>query len=455
MTIRSKLTLLFTLLFAALLLAFAIFIYVSSAATREDEYYKRLQQQAITKANLLLGAEVAPEVLQVIYKNSPNALFQEEVAIYDTTFHLLYHDAVHVDKIKETGQMIQDIIREKEIQFTQGELQAVGILYHFKGRNYVITAAARDEYGFTKLQNLRYTLIISFCLAIILTIIIGYFFARKALQPVADIVDKVEDITATNLDSRLPVNNEKDEIGELAVTFNHMLNRLESSFDAQKQFVSNVSHELRTPLAIIITELELALTKERSQEAYKQAISSALQDAQRLARLSNGLLNLAKASYDQREISMKTTRLDELLLDAREMVIKANEDYKVNILFEQEIENDDYISVTGNAYLLKVAFVNLMENGCKFSANRQSQVAISWFGKNVILRFADTGIGIPDEELPHIFQPFYRGGNKQFAEGHGIGLSLTQKIVLLHKGTIQVASQPGAGTTFTVEMPHV
>ncbi len=455
MTIRSKLTYLFTLLFAALLLVFAIFIYISSAETRKDEYYKRLREQAITKANLLLDAKVAPEVLQLIYKNSPNALFQEEVAIYDTAFNLLYHDAVQIDKIKETRGMVQEIVQQKEIEFSQGKLQAVGILYNHNGFNYVITAAAIDEYGFTKLRNLQYSLLISFCSAILLTVFTGYFFSQKALTPVADMVDKVNEITATNLDSRLAVKNEKDEMGELATTFNSMLNRLESSFDAQKDFVSNVSHELRTPLAAIIAELELARDKEHSSEEYQQIINRTLNDARRLVKLSNGLLDMAKASYDQSEIAMREIRLDELLLDARDAVIKANPAYRVNIIFEQEIENDDYISVKGNEYLLKVAFINLMENGCKFSYNNQSNVAITYFKDKVILRFSDTGIGIPSTDLAHIFQSFYRGGNRQFTEGHGIGLSLTHKIVTQHKGTIDLVSEVNTGTTFTVEFPHV
>lgn len=455
MTIRSKLTYLFTLLFAALLLVLEVFIYISSAETREEEYYKRLRQQAVTKANLLLDAKVAAEVLQLIYKNSPNALFQEEVAIYDTDFHLLYHDAVNIDKVKETARMMDMIKFQKEIRFTQGPLQAVGFLYEHNGINYVITAAARDEYGFTKLKNLLYTLIISFCAAIVLTIIAGYFFSRRALQPVADIVDRVEEITATSLDLRLPVKNSRDEIGELAVTFNSMLNRLENSFDAQKQFVSNVSHELRTPLAAIVAELELALNRDRSNTEYQAVISRTLNDARSLVKLSNGLLDLAKASYDQQEIGMKTVRLDELLLDARDAVITSNNSYKINIRFEQEIEHDDLISVKGNEYLLKVAFINLMENGCKFSSNHQCTVSITYNKTNVILYFADTGIGIAPEDIPAVFRAFYRGGNRQAADGHGIGLSLTQKIVMLHNGTITVASQPGAGTTFTVSFLHL
>ena len=243
MKIRAKLLLLFLTLFGALLLAFAVFIYVSTSQSRKDQYYKHLKREAITKANLLFDAKVPPAVLQLIYKNSINSLFEEEVAVYDTSFNLLYHDAVQIDKVKETKKMIDQIILQKEITFDQGTLQIVGLLYLHKGKTYVITAAANDKYGLTRLEEFKYTLIISFIIIISLTIAAGYYFVGKALNPVAEIVDKVEEITATNLYKRVHVKNEKDEIGELAITFNNMLKKLEQSFDGQKNFVSNISHE--------------------------------------------------------------------------------------------------------------------------------------------------------------------------------------------------------------------
>lgn len=455
MTIRNKLTLLFTVLFAALLLVFAGVIYYYTSRTRQDDYYKLIRQQALTKANLLLDAQIAPRVLQLIYKNSPHALFQEEVAIYDTSFELLYHDDVAIDQVKETPEMIRQIVREGEIRFQQGSMQVVGICYHKAGKVYVITAAAKDLYGLQQMTQLRYTLLLAFLPCVLLTLIAGRLFARKALQPVADMVDTVEEITATKMDARIKVQNNKDELDELAVTFNRMLDRLAHSFDAQKEFVSNIAHELRTPLSSMVGELELALLKPRTTEEYQKLIRLAFLDARRLVRLSNGLLDLAKANYDESGIRMKEVRLDELLLDSRDLVLKSNAEYKVNVIFEQEIENDDFISVKGNEYLLKVAFLNLMENGCKFSPDHQSTVAITYFSSQVILRFSDTGIGISSTDLPHIFNAFYRGGNKQYAEGNGIGLSLTQKIISLHKGTIQVSSSPHEGTVFTVELPHV
>ena len=455
MKIRNRLTFLFMSIIAALLMAFVLVVYFSFSENREEEYYSSLGYTAITKANLLLDAKIPPKVLQLIYKHSPNTLFQEEVAIYDTSFHLLYHDAVEIDKVKETRQMIYEIVAKKQIKFYQGEMQVVGIYYYHNDKGYVITSAANDQYGYAKLHNLKYTLIIAFFVAIIFIYIAGYIFSAKALKPVSDMIDKVEEITATNLDLRINEGNSKDEITELAVTFNAMLNRLEKSFDAQKEFVSNISHELRTPLTAMLTELQVTLEKERSNDYYKDAIHHAISDTKKLVRLSNSLLDLAKANYDHTEIAFKELRLDELILDTRNDALHDQPGCKINILFEKEIEDDDFISVLGNEYLLSVAFMNLMENGCKFSKDNEMAVAISYFKDKTILRFQDHGMGMDEAELPHIFTAFYRGANQQFVSGNGIGLSLTKKIIELHHGTIMVTSQKNEGTIFTVEIPHV
>jgi signal transduction histidine kinase len=455
MQIRTRLTLLFTLITATILLAFASVIYYTAKENREKEFYSLLKKEAITKANLFLKASIDKKTLQDIYRNNRKILNEVEIAIYDTAFHLLYHDAVDIDFVKETQQMIDEINQKGEIRFYQNYWQVVGLRYEWKGNNYIITAAAYDQYGYKKLESLFKTIVVVFIIAVLIIFIAGRFFSKKAFEPVKEMTEKAAKISATKLDLRLPTNGNKDELSELANTFNEILNRLENSFDAQKHFVSNIAHELRTPLAAIITELELSVNKERNIQEYKTAIQNALNDAKKLVRLSNSLLDLAKASYDPSEISFKTIRIDEVLLDARQQVQQANPNYKIDIHFENDFENDNQISVNGNEYLLKVAFANLFENGCKFSNEHQSTVFVSFDNKKIILKFSDKGIGISETDLKNIFTPFYRGENKKYADGNGIGLSLTQKIILLHKGTISVSSKKNTGTTFTVELPHI
>jgi len=451
--IRTRLTVLFTLITAFILLAFAAVIYYAARENRESEFYALLEKEAITKANLFLDLGVDGQTLQDIYHNNRKTLDEVEVAIYDTAFVLLYHDAAEIDFVKETRQMMDEIGQKGEIGFYQGDWQVVGLRREFREGTFIVTAAAVDRYGYNKLDSLFRTIVAVFAVSMLFVHAAGRFFSARALKPVKEMARKAAAISASNLDLRLPGGNGRDELSALADTFNDMLDRLESSFDAQKHFVSNISHELRTPLAAIIAELELSTGKDRTAAEYKNAVAHALADARKLARLSNSLLDLAKASYDPSEIAFRPVRIDEVLLDARQQVQKANPSYKIDIRFDGNFDNEHQISANANEYLLKTAFCNLFENGCKFSNDRKSRVSVSFGNEKIILRFADRGVGIPESDLENIFAPFYRGRNGAFAEGNGIGLSLTQKIIALHNGTIAVLSEENRGTTFVVELP--
>ena len=164
-------------------------------------------------------------------------------------------------------------------------------------------------------------------------------------------------------------------------------------------FVSNVSHEMRTPLAALIAELDLCLQKDRTEAQYRQAMQNVLQDARRMTKLIDGLLNLAKADYQKEQIKMHEIRLDELLLDTREIILRAHPEYHIELIFEQEdAEDDRMITVMGNDYLLNIAFANLIENNCKYSDDKSSFIQISYWDKWTIIRLSDDGIGMSDAE---------------------------------------------------------
>jgi signal transduction histidine kinase len=264
----------------------------------------------------------------------------------------------------------------------------------------------------------------------------------------------VEHISDFNTDVRLVVNNKKDdELSILAKTFNQMLNRLENSYDSQKMFLSNISHELRTPLAAVIADIELALRYEHTPQEQTQIMENVLDDARRMERLSKSLLDLARTGYDTTKIAKEEVRLDETLLSARDMVMKSNKDFVVKLIFDNETDDDKQITVFGNEYLLKTAFVNLIENNCKFSENKTSVISISSHDGNSIIRFSDNGVGMSEDEIEKIFTPFYRGENQ--AQGYGIGMALVNRILLLHNGKIDIQSKKGEGTVFVVNLRHI
>lgn len=458
MKTKTKLSLFFSFISATILLVFASVIYLSAKQSRESVFYNSLKKEAITKANVLFKAKVDSKTLQDIYRSNRKVLNEVEVAIYTPSFELLYHDAVDIDVVKETQQMIDEIYEKKELQFYADDWQVVGLTYEYNNQEYIITAAAFDLYGYNKLHALLMTIIIGFVIAVLIIFIAGRIFSKKAFKPIAEMNEKAKVISATSLDLRLDNDQNKDELSELAHTFNHMLDRLESSFNSKKDFVSNVAHELRTPLSAMIAELDLTANKEKTTEEYKLAIENTLNDARKLARLSNSLFDFAKASYDPAEIAFRSVRIDEILLDARHQVTRVNPGYTIDIHFEPDFykdENDGKMVVKGNEYLLKVAFANLLENGCKFSSDNKSKIIIALKENKISLDFSDKGIGISDVDLENIFIPFYRGENKSFTEGNGIGLPLTKKIIQLHEGTIKVSSIKNSKTVFNVLLPYI
>lgn len=455
MKIKLKLTLEYSAITTLLFLTAMVSVYYVSARTRSETFYRSLEQEAITKAHLFLSGKINPSIMHSIYLNNKNFINEVEVVVYQPPFHMLYHDELKSDIIKETPGMMNRILRQKRIHFKVGKYQAVGITYHFRKKQYIITAAAYDQYGITNMIALRNLLIWFSIVGISLLGLAGYILARLAFAPVKMLSDEAENITAKDINKRLPVKDDRDEVGELSIAFNRLLDRLEKAFKSQKMFVSNVSHELRTPMAALIAELELAVFKKRTSEEYEEAIQRALLDAHHVVKLITGLLNLAKADYLPEQIKMKNIRLDEQLLDARETVLKANPDYKVELIFENEAEDDSVLTVSGNSYLLTTAFINLIENNCKFSPNHTSSVHISYWEKVSILRFTDNGIGISEKDQKEIFKPFYRGENQDYTSGHGIGMALCFKIIQLHKGTIEINSLKGEGTTYIVSLPHI
>ncbi|MBQ0021128.1 MAG: HAMP domain-containing histidine kinase [Bacteroidales bacterium] len=413
---RILLTLKYTAVMSAVMVVALIIIYIMSDGARHSTFRDTLRSEAITKANLFLENRVDAETMQHIYLNNTQFINEVEVAVYTPDFKMLYHDAAEHDIVKETPEMIREICEKGEMEILVAkDYQAVGILYSPSGETeggFIITAAAHDGNGEANMASLRWTIVIVIVIVIVFMLAVGYYLANITIRPI------------------------------------------EHALSSQKMFVSNVSHELRTPLAAITAELDLALSRKRTPEQYQQSLTRSLDDAHRMTHLINGLLNLAKADYGAHGIAMEPLRIDELLLDAREQLLHAHPDYTINISFDEKaIEADADFSINGNEYLMNIALKNLMENNCKYSANHTSNVLIAIQTDSICITLSDTGEGMTDEEQRNIFQLFYRG-NTTAQKGHGIGMALAHKIIILHKGKIEVKSKSGHGTTFCVKIPN-
>jgi len=453
LNIRTRLSVQFALIVGFILIIFSISIYVFSKNYHTNEFYKRLTDKALTTARLLIEVkEVDYDLLKVIDRNSINALYNEKIVIFDYRNKMIYN-SLDDDTITVSVDLLNNIRLEKELKYYQGDYQVVGLLYTDKYNRFVVIASAIDRYGNSKLRNLKWILIIGFFTSTLIAVLAGRIYAGRALRPISNVLVEVDKISISNLDMRVNEGNGTDEIAQLAITFNKMLERLESAFEVQRSFVSNASHELRTPLTSIKGNIEVSLMKKRENEEYEQILKTILEDTQDLIELSNRLLDLAKASSDISRMSLSDLRLDELLWDTRSWLIKRYPEYKINISFYEKELSDENLIVFGNEHLLKVAILNIMDNGCKYSPLNTVDVCLSVKNNIVMLTFTDKGMGIDKNDLEHIFQPFFRSRNAKSVAGHGLGLSLTEKIIAIHNGTISITSQLNIGTIVEVSLP--
>lgn len=456
MKIRTRLTLFFSLIFGIILLVFSIGVYLFYTGQVRERFYDHIHLRAAMKVDLIDGELISPNVLHQIYKLSQEK-YEPQVSIYNlNTGTLIYRDKKSVLSAEKIQYLMVETRNSGECKCWEGRYQAYSFLMEGVNANYLVIVTGYDEHGVDQLRFLGILFIVGYLIVMLLVIFMIRFFIRQTLDPVVRMTNKVRHITRENqLKIRLDEGNRIDEFSELAITFNRMLEQLEKAFEAQKQFVFNISHELRTPLSAIITELELTMKDEKSAEDYKQSVSLALNDARRLAKLSNNMLDLAKANYATNELAMYDLRLDELLMEVCCTIQKENPKYVTQLIFDKtDFDDDRNVSVHGNKYLLNVAFKNLIENGCKYSFDKTCKIHISYEVISVVVRIVDNGIDILPEDLPLLFEPFHRGRNSTFTPGNGIGLSLAHKILMIHDGTI--FSQSGNGSTvFTVVLPNL
>ena len=453
LNIRTRLAISFTLIVSSIIIIFSAGVYYFSAIYREAEFYSRLREKALTTAQLLIKVdEVSLNLLKIIDRNTVNAMFNQQVVVYAQNDTLIY-SSTNRSKFEFTQELINQVRFEKEVRFHLGNHEAVGLIYENNGDEYVIFASALDKYGNSKLNNLQWVLVLGFIISIALTIFASLIYAGRVLKPMSDVVKQVDKITISNMDLRVDEGNGNDEISALAITFNKMLHRLESAFYMQRSFVSNASHELRTPLTAITSQIEVTLMKQRPREEYEQILNSVLEDIKYLNSLSNGLLDLAKVSSDLSSIPLKTLRIDELLWVTRADLIKRHQYYNIEILFSEEFDDEKRLQIIGSEQLLRTAILNMMDNGCKYSNDHTVKVSLNIAHDNIQIIFSDHGIGISDEDIVNIFAPFFRAYNARHMQGHGLGLSLTEKIIHLHQGSINVQSTINVGTTITISLP--
>lgn len=303
-----------------------------------------------------------------------------------------------------------------------------------------------------ELGDLRTVLVTAVPVVLLLSGGLGYALARKALHPMERLRRSAEEITADRLDRRLPVTNHRDELGRLSETFNSMIGRLQRSFAEIRRFTADASHELRTPLTVIRTEAEVALAKPLGVTEHQHLLGSILEECDRLTRLTDQLLSLAREDARATRQAHEPVDLAALVGGVAETMRPLAEAKGIRL----HIEVNGVAQVCGDAARLREVFFNILDNGIKYTPEGGTvEVRIGRQGPDVLVTVRDTGVGIPAEHLPYVFDRFYRvdKARSRVEGGTGLGLSIAQSIVTAHRGRIEAASTPGQGTTFSVRLP--
>ena len=303
------------------------------------------------------------------------------------------------------------------------------------------------------LEHLRLLLFVTIPLALFITALAAYVITRLAFRPMLGMVETSNRITAKNLHERLTLPAANDEVRLLGETLNRMIGRIDAAFNSQRQFVADASHEIRTPLTVICSELEYAAQRV-TDPSVKESIQTSLSEIDRLTKLSDDLLLLAKLDADQLQLDRRPVRLDELLTECVQRVSGIAEKKNIRL----RITIGDIAETRADRDKMKSIILNLLDNAVKYSPSGTVVVASLALKPGekgrVLLAVTDEGPGIPEEALPHIFKRFYRiDPSRTGGEGSGLGLAIVERLVELHGGTVSVRSTEGKGSEFTVELP--
>lgn len=451
MKTQTKIAIIFFIFSLSIVIFLSASIYFFTSQYSFDDFYKRLEIRAIVNARMLDSATIQSPILKEVREVHLARLQNEKEYVFDLSG--ADDAAAQFDIPGVPASFFQEIESKGKAFYRLNDTFFCGVRYNGESGEYFVVVSADNYYNTHHLLYLRNIFLIGILVTAILTLAISVVFSRMVFNPVKQITTRVREIGFKNLSLRLDRRAGNDEVAELEKTFNNMLDRLETVFVTQQNFISNASHELNTPLTAIIGQAEVALSKERDAGDYKQTLAVILRKAERLEQITRSLLNLAQTGFDGKTQKNERIRADQLVWDVKNTIDMIYPDNKVKLNMSLLPENPENLKIRGSEKLLHTALSNIVTNACKYSNNKTVIVTIRSSGNKVWIIVKDFGIGIPKEDMEFIYDPFFRASNAKNFDGYGIGLALTRNIVRLHNGDIKVTSGIGAGTAVEISLP--
>jgi heavy metal sensor kinase len=456
MTITIKIILALTIVFGITLTVFSFIVYHSTKSSELSKLDARLEGHAYKLTEEIEETEKKGKSLQMIdlQQIHTDGLEHLRFRLFDMNGNIIVGDTSLSELSIEPMPTNGDHHKHREFVTIKGkEQRALWIPFSVNNEaKYYLQLVASLKNMKEDLEDLRFLLFSVVPGVLLLTAIAVFFITRTAFKPITSMVHTTRSITAAKLDSRLPVPKTKDEIRELAETLNEMMERIDAAFRTQRQFVADASHEIRTPLTIIHSELEFAERNSGKPEA-KKSVHIALEELERLSRLTNGLLLLTRLDSPGFSLKTRPVRLDELLIECVQNL--KNAAVQRNITLELHI--DEVVELSADRDRLKGVVLNLLDNALYYSPEGGTVHLSLTIPSNNTIRIIveDSGPGIAPNDLPHIFKRFYRADTERAREnGSGLGLAITEQVVRLHNGQIAVESKLGVGSKFIVDIPR-
>ena len=435
MTLKNRISLLVSLLFTILFGLASTVIFVLYSNFRKEEFRDRLEIKALSNIKLLVNVkELDDQLLKMIDQNSINQLYDEKTLVFDSNYKLIY-SSIDDAKINWSIEDLKYLKKHKTFFKQQGDYEVYGVFYDTKDKDFYALISATDDYGKRKLLFLRYTLIASYIFFTCICWVLTSFMVKKAMSPLSVFHQKIKKINENNLDTRIESKSNKNEIDLIANEFNFMMDRIEISYQKQKEFTAHASHELRTPLSRITSQIENVVSDPKTTIERKTFLNNILSDVNQLTELINSLLILSKIDnkkYENNEIH----RMDEILFSAIEKINKSFPDFIILFEIEENENLDTALEIKGNKNLLEIAISNVLKNTCIYSNNKLAKVKISAEEAQLIISVSNTGKTLNENEQKNLFQPFMRGSNSKGTSGFGLGLRIVNRILTLHNATI-------------------
>ena len=453
MNLKIKSALLFSFFVFIILMSSAGFIYLQNEDFRVDDFNKRLKNNAQETLKVFSNEFDNQKTYKIDQElQTVGSLPNQRIAIFAGEKRLLFSEPKSFGASLTSSDFIK-VKQENEYYFSRVGSDYLMMNLQNSGQDYLIVVAATDIYGKRKTENLKFILGFTVLGGLVLSGLLAFLYVRQIVRPLVTLQHQMQLINAQNLTQRVSEGKSNDEVSMIAKNFNSMLDRLQHSFEMRKSFVQHASHELRTPLASMLAQTEAALSQQLAPAQYHKILESLKEDQQDMINLTNSLLLLSSYEKLPHIKDGADLRLDELIYESIDIVSLSIPDAMIIFEFVNVPDNDNWLHVSGNEMLIKSAIQNLIRNAYQYSTDKKVDIKILALQDGITVKFENKGKQVLPEEQERLFMPFFRGENSMFKKGYGLGLSIVNRIITIHGGTVAYEARLGDINRFTIHFP--